>query len=75
MGNSWTSGGLYHTLFIGPLFMFSLFGILGVLVDADHLIAGWERQTMVPILIVCWLLCIGSGAYTYRLVHRGGVDE
>jgi hypothetical protein len=66
---------LYHKVLGSPLFLFSVFGILGVLVDADHLIEGRGRASMVPILILCWLFCVSVGSHSVRLVHKLGVNK
>lgn len=56
-----------------PLYLFSIFGLFGVLMDADHLFAGWGRRTHLLALFLVGCVCVCSHARNFRLLHGGGL--
>jgi len=61
-----------NTMLYNALFAFGICGLVGVLVDLDHLVAyftGWRgRFFHTPLLIASSLMLVGLGAYLGRLL-------
>jgi len=61
-----------------PLLLFSIFGIFGVLIDADHLISPHIkviRPLHIPYLIFIWCVFICYCTYVYRCIYRIGIGD
>ena len=67
---------LYNKMRSNPLLVFCMFGIFGVLVDADHLIkTEIDRPLHIPIFILVWSLYLCYCAYMHRFLHIMGIGD
>jgi len=61
---------LYGSLYVHPLFILCLFGVVGVLVDVDHLVSRYfkmSRPFHIPVLFIIWVCVFCYGAHLFGL--------
>jgi len=64
---------VHSKVLMHPLLVFSIFGILGVLPDADHLYPPMARTTMLPLSILAGCFFIVALALDYRQFHKSRI--